>query len=56
MGDKVKIKVVAANLTKRQLDYQWLPDHAKTATADKPEKEGKPVKATKSAKPKPRKK
>jgi ribonuclease R len=56
MGDKVKIKVVAANLTKRQLDYQWLPDHPKTATTDKPEKEGKPVKATKSAKPKPRKK
>ncbi|HKB44561.1 MAG TPA: RNB domain-containing ribonuclease, partial [Chitinophagaceae bacterium] len=24
MGDKVRIKVVAANLTKRQLDYQWV--------------------------------
>ncbi len=24
MGDKVKIKVVAANLTKRQLDYEWI--------------------------------
>jgi ribonuclease R len=24
MGDKVKIKVVAANLTKRQLDYEWV--------------------------------
>ncbi|MBC8035494.1 MAG: ribonuclease R [Chitinophagaceae bacterium] len=24
MGDKIKIKVVAANLTKRQLDYQWI--------------------------------
>ena len=24
MGDKVWIKVVAANLTKRQLDYEWV--------------------------------
>ena len=24
MGDKVWIKVVAANLTKRQLDYDWV--------------------------------
>ncbi len=24
MGDKVKIKIVAANLTKRQLDYEWV--------------------------------
>jgi ribonuclease R len=24
MGDKVKIKVVAANLAKRQLDYEWV--------------------------------
>jgi ribonuclease R len=24
MGDKVRIKVVAANLTKRQLDYEWI--------------------------------
>ena len=29
MGDKVKIKVVAANLTKRQLDYHWVPDNVK---------------------------
>jgi ribonuclease R len=26
MGDKVRIKVVAANLTKRQLDYEWVAD------------------------------
>jgi len=26
MGDKVRIKVVAANLTKRQLDYEWVID------------------------------
>ena len=24
MGDKVHIKVVAANLTKRQLDFEWV--------------------------------
>ncbi len=29
MGDKIKIKVVAANLTKRQLDYHWVPDDMK---------------------------
>ncbi len=26
MGDKVRIKVVTANLTKRQLDYEWVAD------------------------------
>lgn len=26
MGDKIKIKVVAANLSKRQLDYEWVLD------------------------------
>ena len=25
MGDMVRIKVIAANLTKRQLDYEWVP-------------------------------
>jgi ribonuclease R len=24
MGDKINIRVVAANLTKRQLDYEWV--------------------------------
>jgi ribonuclease R len=24
MGDKVTIKVIAANLVKRQLDYEWV--------------------------------
>jgi len=28
IGDLVKIKVVSANLTKRQLDYQWIPSKA----------------------------
>ena len=26
MGDKVTVKVTAANLDKRQLDYEWVPD------------------------------
>lgn len=47
MGDKVRIKVVAANLEKRQLDYHWVPEvkHNKPGTAkreatkkEKPEK------------------
>lgn len=29
MGDKVWVKVVAANLTKRQLDYEWVIDGGK---------------------------
>jgi ribonuclease R len=31
MGDKVTVKVVAANLGKRQLDYMWVPDGHKAA-------------------------
>jgi hypothetical protein len=26
MGDTVRIRVVGANLDKRQLDYAWIPD------------------------------
>jgi len=37
MGDKVWIKVVAANLTKRQLDYEWVV--AGELTLEKPVKE-----------------
>lgn len=40
MGDKVRIKVVAANLLKRQLDYDWVM----TEEEEKP----KPVKKSKS--------
>ncbi len=36
MGDKVKIKVVAANLVKRQLDYEWVRE-AKPAKKKKGE-------------------
>ena len=25
MGDKITIKLVAANLEKRQLDFEWIP-------------------------------
>jgi ribonuclease R len=35
MGDKVRIKVVAANLGKRQLDYEWVPPPGKTTTKEK---------------------
>ena len=34
MGDKVRVKVVAANLDKRQLDYEWAPTELE-APADK---------------------
>jgi ribonuclease R len=39
MGDKVKIKVIAANLTKRQLDFEWVTE--KLATPEKTEKDSK---------------
>jgi ribonuclease R len=42
MGDIVRVKVAAANLTKRQMDYQWVP----AVKADEME-EGKPVKKRK---------
>jgi ribonuclease R len=35
MGDKVRIKVVAANLGKRQLDYEWVPANVKATTHNK---------------------
>ena len=35
MGDKIKIKVVAANLTKRQLDYHWVMEEQKPVKAAK---------------------
>lgn len=53
MGDRVKIKVVAANLSKRQLDYEWV------AASDKPggaksisQHKSKPVLNSKSKKKK----
>lgn len=51
MGDKVRIKVVAANLTKRQLDYEWV---IATAIAEdhiqKKEEKKKPSKKIKKKK------
>src|SRR5689334_3875615 len=44
MGDKVWIKVVAANLTKRQLDYEWVVAEEMgkaTAPDEKPKKKKK---------------
>jgi ribonuclease R len=42
MGDKVWIKVVAANLTKRQLDYEWvIAGELKEAKEEKEEKQVK---------------
>ena len=66
MGDKIKIKVIAANLEKRQLDYEWVKEagqpgqepakKVKKAKTEKVTKADKPVKATqatKADKPKP---
>jgi ribonuclease R len=39
MGDKVTIKVVAANLTKRQLDYEWVVQESVEAPKEKDVKE-----------------
>ncbi len=35
MGDRVRIRVVAANLTKRQLDYEWVLDADSTPSPKK---------------------
>ncbi len=35
MGDKVRIKVVAANLGRRQLDFEWVPGGNKTTKSSK---------------------
>ena len=39
MGDKIKIKVVAANLTKRQLDYEWVIEETKAKGSSQKAKE-----------------
>ncbi len=51
MGDKVRIKVAAASLSKRQLDYEWVTDgkaKAKPAAKSKSKTKGKPVPKAKS--------
>lgn len=40
MGDKVNVKLVSANLEKRQLDFDWIPD-ANIGSNDKPDKKGR---------------
>lgn len=52
MGDKVRIKVVAANLGKRQLDYHWVPGVVKAATKTKGDAKAKPVTKSKTKKKK----
>jgi ribonuclease R len=44
MGDKIRIKVIAANLTKRQLDYEWVL----TSGLDEEEKAKAKAKAARS--------
>lgn len=45
MGDKVRIKVVAANLTKRQLDYEWVVSASLSEAGADKRKKGKKKKA-----------
>jgi ribonuclease R len=57
MGDKVRIKVVAANLAKRQLDYEWViassaGDEGKQARSGKPARPAAKEKKTKTKKKK----
>ena len=51
MGDKVWIRVVSANLEKRQLDYEWVMDagggEAKTGKQSRPERDKKEKKKNK---------
>ena len=48
MGDKIRIKIVAANLTKRQLDYEWVI--ASALSEEKPEETGEEKKEHKKKK------
>lgn len=43
MGDAVRIKVVAANLSKRQLDYEWVTEKTASGSGE-PGKKGRDVK------------
>lgn len=51
MGDAVRIKVVAANLEKRQLDFEWVKTEMSTPAMSEKEIAGL-IKATRSSKPK----
>jgi len=50
MGDKIRIKIVAANLTKRQLDYEWVISNMLTEDKSEPVAEKKDHKKKKSKK------
>ncbi len=52
MGDKVRIKVVAANLVKRQLDYEWVIVSAITDDKLEPVKKVKKKEVSKAKKKK----
>jgi ribonuclease R len=49
MGDKVRVKLISANLAKRQLDYEWVL-HVED-DSDRPQKSKKPAKSQKQSKP-----
>jgi ribonuclease R len=51
IGDKLTIRVVAANLTKRQLDYEWVITAAETPEAPPPPKRRPQATHRKSASP-----
>jgi ribonuclease R len=51
MGDKILIKIVAANLTKRQLDYEWVIPRAAVEERDKAALTNPPVKEKPKSKP-----
>jgi len=51
MGDAVRIKVVAANLSKRQLDYEWVTDKKGISAAKGVKELGKKGKSPKENKP-----
>ncbi|MBC7830019.1 MAG: ribonuclease R [Chitinophagaceae bacterium] len=50
MGDKVRIKIVAANLTKRQLDYEWVISTMLAEDRQQPDEDKKDHKKKKSRK------
>jgi ribonuclease R len=48
MGDKVMIRVVAASLDKRQLDYEWVMDGSRESDVRNKKAPGKRTKTPKS--------
>ena len=50
MGDKVTIRVVAANLDKRQLDYEWVKDSKQVDDENEKNNDAQNFKATPQSK------